>query len=67
MISDDDVTNILNNIIAEQKRRYSEQPDPNYFLCRDCGSIVKSGWLGMHDGMHAVINWPDYEEYEDDA
>ena len=58
-------TNAYQPAIDAWKARYSEQADPNYFLCRDCGSIVKHGWLSMHDGLHDAIGYPIYSEEGD--
>lgn len=54
-------------LIEAQKARYSEQSDPNYLLCRDCGGIVKHGWLSMHDGLHDAIKYPVYESTDEEA
>ena len=47
----------LERALEEFKRRYSDQADGT-LLCRDCGGIVKNGFLAGHDGLHDAIGWP---------
>lgn len=50
----------ITDLIKMQELRYSSQHDPALWLCRDCGAIVKDGWLSMHDGLHSAIGYPVY-------
>lgn len=45
----------LDDMVTQQERRYQSLPAGGWFLCRDCGGSVKSGWLGAHDGLHALL------------
>ena len=67
MTDHDPMLDGIQTAIDAQKARYSEQSDPIYYLCRDCGSIVKYGWLSMHDGLHSAIGYPVYPESEEES
>ena len=52
----------ITDLIEAQRIRYSDFNGD--FFCRDCGSLVKYGWLSMHDGLHSAIGYPIYPEEE---
>jgi hypothetical protein len=55
---------VPNSDNPHRAHRYSEQSDPNIFLCRDCGSLVKHGYLIVHHDFHDAIGYPDYTQDE---
>ena len=63
----DPVLNAIDHFLEQWKRRYSQQSDPNLLLCRDCGAIVKHGWISMHDGLHHAIGYPVYPDVEEES
>lgn len=56
---------LIGRMTTKQDDRYGYDVRDGLWMCRDCGAIVKHGWLSMHDGLHDAIGYPVYPDVEE--